>query len=79
MERTLARSLSHLDGEARGAVEKMAGALVAKLLHPTMDALRNPIGRDPLGLVAIARLLHGVESVSAEETDDDGSGAEESP
>jgi glutamyl-tRNA reductase len=61
VEKTVSRSLAHLDDPSKAAVAKMAEALVAKILHPTMDALRNPNGQDSDGLLAAARLLHGVE------------------
>ena len=60
LEKTLARALPDLDDGTRAALEKMAGSMVAKLLHPTMDALRNPNGRDPEALLDTAMLLHGV-------------------
>ena len=60
LHKTLARSLPDLDEATRAALEKMAGSMVAKLLHPTMDALRNPNGRDPETLLDTALLLHGV-------------------
>jgi glutamyl-tRNA reductase len=63
LEKTLSRSLPDLDDAAKRALEKMAGSMVAKLLHPTMDALRNPNGRDREDLLDTAMFLHGVAPV----------------
>ena len=60
LAKTLSRSLPDLDEATRGALQKMVGSMVAKLLHPTMDALRNPNGRDREELLDAAMLLHGV-------------------
>lgn len=62
LEKTLTRSLPDLDEATRRALEKMAGSMVAKLLHPTMNALRNPNGRDRDELLDTAMFLHGVGS-----------------
>lgn len=63
LEKTLSRSLPDLDDAAKRALEKMTGSMVAKLLHPTMDALRNPNGRDREDLLDTAMFLHGVAPV----------------
>jgi len=64
VERTLERSLPDLDEDGKRAIEKMASALVAKLLHPTMDILRRSNGSDPTHLVDLARQLHGIDEES---------------
>jgi glutamyl-tRNA reductase len=70
LERTWAKRLSHLGDEERASMEKMVEAMVSKLLHPTMSALRDAASRgDGLTLVAAARTLHGVEDVDAEGED----------
>jgi glutamyl-tRNA reductase len=70
LERTWAKRLSHLGEEERASMEKMVEAMVSKLLHPTMSALRDAASRgDGLTLVAAARTLHGVEDADAEGED----------
>ena len=62
LERTWAKRLSHLGDDDKAAMEKMVEAMVAKLLHPTMSALRDAASNgDGTSLVSSARTLHGVE------------------
>jgi glutamyl-tRNA reductase len=67
LEYTLEKRLSHLGVDDKEAVEKMVGSLVTKILHPTMNALRedaNGTGETPL--VGAARTLHGLDGEDAE-------------
>jgi glutamyl-tRNA reductase len=67
LDRTWAKRLSHLGAEERASMEKMVEAMVSKLLHPTMSALRDAAtSEDGLALVAAARTLHGVEEDDTE-------------
>ena len=62
-ERTLARRLAHLSDEDKEQVRRTVASVVAKILHPTMESLRDPgMGHLGGGLVAAARQLHGVAS-----------------
>ncbi|MCB9729305.1 MAG: glutamyl-tRNA reductase [Deltaproteobacteria bacterium] len=68
VERTLSKRLAHLTEADRDAVTRMTEALVAKLLHPTMTALRSHASdAAATELLAIARLLHGVDEDHREE------------
>ncbi len=63
LARTLSKRLSHLGDDERRALDKMVGAMVSKLLHPTMSALRNGAGRaGGPDLVTAARVLHGLDT-----------------
>ena len=67
LERTWAKRLNHLGETERASMEKMVEAMVSKLLHPTMIALRNAgSSGDGQALVAAARTLHGVEDMDAD-------------
>jgi glutamyl-tRNA reductase len=57
LERTCQKRLSHLGADDRAALEKMLDAMLSKLLHPTMTALRAEPSEQ---LVAQAKLLHGL-------------------
>lgn len=66
--RTLDKRLPHLGEEDRKALEKMLEAVVSKLLHPTMSALRDvPDGAEGRLWVEAARKLHGVDANPEEE------------
>ncbi|MDP6946166.1 MAG: hypothetical protein QF464_18600, partial [Myxococcota bacterium] len=68
LERTWSKRLSHLGEEDKASMEKMVEALVAKLLHPTMSALRASASNgDGTALVSAARTLHGLEADEAED------------
>lgn len=61
LERSLSKRLKHLGPAERKALDKMMGALVNKLLHPTMSALKEAAkGDHGPTLVHAARILHGL-------------------
>jgi len=63
LERTWTKRFAHLGDEEKASMEKMVEAVVAKLLHPTMSALRDAASNgDGTSLVTAARTLHGVDS-----------------
>jgi glutamyl-tRNA reductase len=67
LDRTWAKRLSHLGDDERASMEKMVEAMVAKLLHPTMSALRDAASNGAgTSLVSAARTLHGVEDDEVE-------------
>ena len=71
LERTLHKRLAHLGDDDRRALDKMVGAMVSKLLHPTMTALRNGAGKVTRGdLVSAARVLHGLDTTKKPEEGD---------
>ncbi len=62
LERSLAKRLKHLPEADRAALDKMLQAAVAKILHPTMTALRDAGKAGPASqLVASARVLFGMD------------------
>ena len=64
VQRTFGRRLRHLGEAERSAVERMTQAVVSKLLHPTMMALRKcpHCGRES-ELLTMARVLHGLDPI----------------
>jgi glutamyl-tRNA reductase len=73
VERTLQKRLAHLAAGDREAVQRMADALVAKILHPTMTALRQNAGASAATeLVATARMLHGLDRDAPDDTREEG-------
>lgn len=73
VERTLHRRLAHLAASDREAINKMTEALVAKLLHPTMTALRQHAGgAEATELMAIVRMLHGLDLDAPEDPREEG-------
>ena len=62
LQRSWSKHFSHLGDSERVAMEKMVEAMVSKLLHPTMSALRDAASQGAGdSLSAAARALHGVD------------------
>jgi glutamyl-tRNA reductase len=70
LERARARRLSGLDAAEVEAVEATVEAILNKLLHPAMAALRAAPDR-AVSLAEAARLLHGLEAATTSATDTD--------
>jgi glutamyl-tRNA reductase len=62
LEKSFAKRLKHLSEDDRAAMEQAMNAMLAKLLHPAMIALKSGAQqRGAAGLVAAARLLYGLD------------------
>ena len=79
LERTLSKRLAHLSEADREALQKMCRSMVAKMLHPTMAALRDSAATDGSSLVVMARLLHGVEDSAVDGPNGAGDPSKETP
>ncbi len=68
LEKAVAKRLKHLSDDDRGQVEQALKAAMAKVLHPTMMALKfGAQQRGASGLIAAARLLYGLDSAETDE------------
>lgn len=68
LQRSWAKHFTHLGESERAAMQKMVDAMLSKLLHPTMSALRDAASQGEGGaLSAAARTLHGVDGEQNEE------------
>ena len=81
MEKVATKRLKHLSDEEKAQMQHALTSTVAKVLHPTMMALKyGAQQRGASGLVAAARLLYGLDPVPGDSTEaaDSVGGAESS-
>jgi len=68
LDKAFSKRLAHLSASDREAVNAVVTAALNKLLHPAMTALREH-AQSTVDLVTAARLLYGIDLVTADDSD----------